>query len=206
MPKHWVLPLAGLVATNVVFGRALAANKQVGRAELGLVKRLQRHRAPAVDKAALTLSAASDVPAAIAHGAVAVGAVFAVSRDWRRAAAPALALSLETVTYLIAGAAVRRDRPTGIERLDHDQPTSSFPSGHVGGAVALMVVYARLSREIKSPALAAAARAACLAYPIGVGWSRVHVGMHYPTDVAMGAVNGLVAGLLAAQLLGRADH
>ncbi|HRA76290.1 MAG TPA: phosphatase PAP2 family protein [Propionicimonas sp.] len=189
------LPAVGLLALNVALGRALTRRPELTRRETAAINRLRTHRTPALDRAARMVSTAADVPASVVHGVVLVAVLHHRSRQWWRAAVPGLALILETAVYLGSGALVRRPRPD-VERLDHDQPTSSFPSGHQGATVALMVVYALLARGVHPVWLRTLIRTGCLAYPTGLAWGRLYTGMHYPSDVAMGTVNGVAAGLL----------
>ena len=69
----------------------------------------------------------------------------------------------------------------------------SFPSGHSTNAVAM---YGSLGRELKKKWITAAA----LILPLLVGFSRVTVGAHYPTDVIVGWLLGLVAMLIVPWL------
>ena len=69
----------------------------------------------------------------------------------------------------------------------------SFPSGHSTDAVAM---YGSLGRYFKKKWLIAAA----LALPLLVGFSRVVVGAHYPTDVFAGWALGLLVMLLVPWL------
>ena len=71
----------------------------------------------------------------------------------------------------------------------------SFPSGHATTSSATAVALAVALPPVGVPALVGAA---------GVMWSRVRLGVHYPTDVWVGgwigALNGLVFGLAARRL------
>ncbi len=69
----------------------------------------------------------------------------------------------------------------------------SFPSGHSSNAAS---VYVALAKELKRKWMTALA----VALPLLVGFSRVAVGAHYPTDVAVGWVQGLLAVLLVSLL------
>lgn len=191
-----VLPAVALAAANVVVGRALTHDARVDERETAAIRWLQERRTPGRDRVARIVSTASDVPASVAQGVVAVALLQGRTRRWWLAAVPAVALVLETGVYLASGALVDRRRPD-VAHLDREQPTSSFPSGHQGAAVALMVVYALLAQNVRSPLLRAAIASGCLAYPATLAWARVHTGMHYPSDVAAGTVNGVVTGLLA---------
>jgi undecaprenyl-diphosphatase len=202
---HVALPTAALTAANIVLGRALARSERLRERETAAIRALQAQRTPARDRLAWLVSTASDVPESVLHGLVAVAVLGRRTGRWRVAAVPALALVLETVTYLAAGRLVNRERPD-VPRLDHEQPTSSFPSGHEGATVALMVVYALLARGVRSPLLRVAIGTGCLAYPATLAWARVHTGMHYPSDVVAGAANGLASGLLAWHYLRGWNH
>ncbi len=196
------LPAAvGLAAANVLIGRALARNTRLRERETDVIRALQARRTTGRDRLARLVSTAADVPASIAHGAVAVAVLWRWTRDPRLAVAPAVALVVETAVYLVAGALVNRDRP-GVPRLDRDQPTSSFPSGHQGATVALMVVHLAVARRVANPWLRTAITAACVAYPSTLAWARVHTGLHYPSDVVAGTLNGVAAGLIALDRVG----
>ncbi len=61
----------------------------------------------------------------------------------------------------------------------------SFPSGHAAGAFAFAVFIA-----VRAPRWAAPA----LAWAVLVAWSRCVLGVHYPSDVAAGAIIGAAVG------------
>lgn len=192
---------AALLAANIVVGRKLSRSRWLRERETAAIVALQAHRTRGRDRLATLVSTASDVPSSVVHGLIAAVLLQRRTQQWRTAAAPARALVLETAIYLGAGALVNRDRPD-VPRLDREQPTSSFPSGHQGATVALMVMYLGLARRIRRPWLRAVVVAACLGYPSVLAWARVYTGMHHPSDVVAGTVNGLVAGLLTWPDLG----
>ncbi|WP_037634648.1 phosphatase PAP2 family protein [Streptomyces katrae] len=68
-------------------------------------------------------------------------------------------------------------------RVQERPDTSSFPSGHTAAAVAFTT-----SVVPEWPT----AGAVCAALSAAVGLDRIHSGAHYPSDVAAGAVIGLV--------------
>ncbi|HEX6887523.1 MAG TPA: phosphatase PAP2 family protein [Candidatus Nanopelagicales bacterium] len=113
-------------------------------------------------------------------------------RRWRESLALFTALAGELVIFLAVSALVARERPE-VRHLDAAPPTSSFPSGHTGAAVALYGGLAVvLLRQLPWRRIAAAVAAVLLLVPVFVGVSRLYRGMHQLTDVAFGAVNGAV--------------
>ncbi|SCK41490.1 bifunctional phosphatase PAP2/diacylglycerol kinase family protein [Streptomyces sp. WMMB 322] len=107
----------------------------------------------------------------------------------RRAAARGLAsLAVASATVNTLGKqAVRRERPllegVPLIRQLHRQPvTTSFPSGHAASAAAFVTGVA-----LESPRWGAAVAPLAAA----VAFSRVYTGVHYPSDVLVGAALGV---------------
>lgn len=103
-----------------------------------------------------------------------------------------LALAIGFVcTNLILKHLVSRDRPwldvVGLIALIVEDDPNSFPSGHTTCAFAFAgaLWHTAPRKWMKWAALAAA---------ILMGYSRLHVGVHYPSDVLAGVLIGLFAG------------
>jgi undecaprenyl-diphosphatase len=83
----------------------------------------------------------------------------------------------------------QRPRPT----VEHLQAVtgSSFPSGHATQASAFWLALALALPAVGVPRrLARAACAAALVIALAVAWSRVYLGVHYPSDVVAGLLLG----------------
>jgi undecaprenyl-diphosphatase len=80
----------------------------------------------------------------------------------------------------------RESRVVGVRPADH-----SFPSGHTASSFAAATALAFYYPK-----------AAPLAYTVatGVGMSRVHLGVHFPSDAAVGGVIGIGIGTFSAWL------
>ena len=129
-------------------------------------------------------------------GWVAGGVALAIlgGRKGRRAGAATAVASL-AATYIVQTRVkplFRRVRPfinreatvVGVRPADH-----SFPSGHTASSFAAATALAFFYP-----------RAAPLAYAVatGVGMSRVHLGVHFPSDAAVGGVIGIGIGTATA--------
>ncbi|MEU4038755.1 diacylglycerol kinase family protein [Streptomyces collinus] len=118
---------------------------------------------------------------------------------WRQAAFLALAVSLQSLVFLVITFAVDRHRPD-VHRLDGSLPTSSYTSGHTGAATALYGGLAVLAlSRLRGPWRAVVGCLLCT-LPLLVAVARLYRGMHHPTDV----VGGLVNGSLSLLIVGRA--
>ena len=108
---------------------------------------------------------------------------------WREAAAVALSLGGAMLIYELTKTLTARARPS----VEHLQAVtgSSFPSGHATQASAfwLSLVLALRATRVSPFALRMAGIAAT-ALVLGVAWSRVYLGVHYPSDVLAGVILG----------------
>ena len=192
------LGVAGLVAANVLVGRLITGPLGDLPAEHRLNHDLRAHGDERTTAVANALSRSSDTSRAIAIGVGLTGLLLVRGRN-RAAAVPGLAMALASATHVLSSTLVGRERPA-LERLGTKQPTSSFPSGHVGAMTALAVVLGRLAEPLPLPTRVAA-RAGLIGYLASLGWSRLYNGQHYASDVLAGYVNGVVAARLARHAL-----
>lgn len=149
---------------------------------------------PVADKVMYSLSAAGD------HSAVWIGlcAVEALRRRNHQYLLVSLAMiGLESAT--VNGPIkmlTRRDRPQDDQSHPHHvrtPKTTSFPSGHASaGIVAASLLSYR--KPIAWP---------YYALGLAVGWSRVHVRIHHPSDVAGGIAIGCVFAAISNAALRR---
>ena len=73
----------------------------------------------------------------------------------------------------------------------------SFPSGHTGASFAAVSALLFSRNKLWLPCLVLA----CL-----IGFSRLYLYVHYPTDVLAGALLGIAAGFAAEQAVRRVKH
>ncbi|CAN5330524.1 hypothetical protein BH09MYX1_BH09MYX1_32240 [soil metagenome] len=132
---------------------------------------------------------------------------FVILRRTRRMGAWLLATLVATsLVVFLAKMAVHRARPCAtlgdVHALCFTAPRDpSFPSGHSAGAfafatfLATIVVSSSMRRRTK---MLAAASLGVVA--LGIALSRIYLGVHFPSDVAAGAVIGTILGHLGARL------
>ena len=98
----------------------------------------------------------------------------------------------------LAKLAVHRPRPHVIPRLMHGAGWFSYPSGHSMLAPIIfglgIIVWAA---PWPSPALRRAALVLAALFALAIGFSRVYVGVHYPSDVLGGLLLGTAWSALA---------
>lgn len=125
----------------------------------------------------------------------AAAAAMAAFGGWRGRTAAAAGVVAMTTAQVLSNAIVkplyRRRRPPAEwvpqEELDERPDSSSFPSGHTAAAFGFAGAVAPVWP---------AAGAACGVSAAVVAAERIHSGAHYPSDVAAGAVIGLIAAAL----------
>ncbi len=186
--------LGALVAANVAAGRLITGPLNDLPAEHRLNHDLRGRGGPPAARLAHAVSHSSDTSRAVGIGVGLTGLLLVRGRR-RAALEPGLAMALASATHVISSALVGRPRPA-VERLGTKQPTSSFPSGHVGAMTALAVALDHAGRGLPRPARVAL-RAGLVGYLGLLGWSRLYNGQHYASDVLAGYLNGSLAALIA---------
>ncbi|MEU5985457.1 diacylglycerol kinase family protein [Streptomyces sp. NPDC047434] len=165
------------------------------------------HRAPPADAVSGWLSMAAGTQAIVAVTLVCVAALLVLPGPprWAEAVFLGASVAVQSAVFLVVTVCVERPRPA-VPHLDAAPPTSSFPSGHVGASVALFGGLALLAlTRLRGPRRYVTVAALLLVPPL-VGLSRLYRGMHHPTDVVGGLVNGALTLLVVGSvfLAGRA--
>ncbi|CAL9360986.1 phosphatase PAP2 family protein [Streptomyces sp. enrichment culture] len=148
---------------------------------------------PALDRALRRLSRAAD------HSKISLGVATVLALGGARARRAALvglgaAAVASASANLLGKRLVHRARPdreaarVTVDRFVPMPTSASFPSGHTAAAVAFATAVGVVlpAGAVPLGALASA-----------VGYSRVHTGVHYPGDVAAGAVLGIASAAAA---------
>lgn len=203
VPGSQVLRLVGLATMFAALACLVTIRASVTAADAPLLEWLVNHRSPMLSAVALGVTQVGG-PIGVAVLSVSIGAVL----SWRaRSILPALVListvgaatALSTVTKTVVG---RSRPPVAVQVvLETDR---SFPSGHVTGTTALVgmttvLLGAGLTAVRRYVLYILAASAA-----IGVGATRLYLGVHWLTDVVGGLLLGasvVVAGSLVHTVL-----
>jgi membrane-associated phospholipid phosphatase len=155
-----------------------------------LMKRSFGTRSPPLDRALIAITRAANYSRLwlVIAGAL---AVFGGGQGRRAARRGLIAIAIAAgVANGPAKLLARRHRPSSRSRptLIRTPRSTSFPSGHSAAAFAFVT-----GACVELPALAPAL------VPLAgtVAYSRVHTGVHYPSDVAVGVGIGIGSGLLA---------
>ncbi|WP_051851722.1 phosphatase PAP2 family protein [Streptomyces sp. NRRL F-5650] len=193
-------PLGPAPAPGCACRRAVAAVLAELRAVDGaLYAAVAATSTPALDRALRRLSHAAD------HSKISLGIAAVLTlggpRPRRAALAGVGAVAVASASANLLGKRlVHRARPdreaarVSVDRYVPMPESASFPSGHTAAAVAFATAVGVVLPEAALP-LGVLAGA--------VGYSRVHTGVHYPGDVAAGAVLGVAGGAVALAAVSR---
>jgi undecaprenyl-diphosphatase len=205
-----VITLIGyVVLTALMLGIGLllthALDGSVGDWDRHVNETFERHRTNGWnDVTSVSTSGANTEPVVVA-AAVVVG-LLALRRRWREAGLLTIALFLEITVFLSVTFLVDRPRPS-VRHLNSIPSTGSFPSGHTAAATVLCVGIALIVASLtRNALLRALSWLLAAAWPLGVAYSRVYRGLHYPSDVFAGAFLGLACvtiGVIAVRAASR---
>lgn len=163
-----------------VFGTMGALVARYGQAPFDnpLLLTLHRHATSALDKLAIFFTTAGNTGPMIAAGVLTAAALAWAGRRrdaWLFAAGLGGSMLLTQAIKFF----VTRPRPSLWVSL-RPEHTFSFPSGHAMDTAALAAaLFFVLPRHRRAWALAPL-------FALGVGWARMYLGVHYPSDVLAG--------------------
>jgi membrane-associated phospholipid phosphatase len=200
----WALWLAALAGSGLLVTGPLQGVWPL-TTEDEITSGLAAARTPAMDDITRWWSIVGNTEVIILSCAVAVVVVRLAVGRWREPLFLVGAVSGQALVFVLTTLLVDRERPD-VEKLDPAPPTSSFPSGHVGATTALYVGCALVVlHTVRRHWVRVVVPLLCLLPVVLVGYGRLYRGMHHPSDVALGLVNGLVCVAIAWWVLLR-DH
>ncbi len=201
--RHWLLVGVLLCAAVIALGLAVQLIPGEARTELGVDQDLSQHHAAALTAVAMAINFVFGPVAGLALVGVAALYIWLVRRDLIKAVGFGLVACSGWVASEVFKLIIARQRPNPALLFDPLAPetgSNSFPSGHVSFAVALAFALYFLARGTRWSKLIAVAG---IAMALIVAWSRVYVGVHYPTDVAASFLAASAAVVLVAGLWNR---
>lgn len=197
--RSWMI-LAGVWALLALPLTIAAAGASVLPGDVAIERGIQRWTSPSLDNLARALTAiGSSWPGEtlLALTLVIVLLRMGVPRPALVVAAGALAGTLNVLTKHI----VASPRPTAdLVQIIQASTGSGFPSGHAFGATLFYgSIWLVLPDVVSNAFLCRLLRGTVMLIAIGICWSRIRLGVHWPTDVIGGVLWGLaILSLLAA--------
>jgi membrane-associated phospholipid phosphatase len=135
-----------------------------------------------------------------AIGAACTIAVIVALAEHALAAAAVIVLTQIVSQLAVAAIKALYDRARPANWLFRKEPGSSYPSGHATTAVAFYGTWLWLASHSALPEPLKTLLVAALAvWIVGICWSRIALGAHYPTDVLGGVLIG--AAFLSLEML-----
>ena len=150
---------------------------------------------PGLTMSAITITHAGSVWGTLGAGIGASGWL-ALRGEWRRGLILALAVAVERLTVDGLKLLLNRSRPS-FDLHPVTTHSSSFPSGHSGNSMAVLLAIALIAvpRAHRVPAVIVAVCGAVL-----IGITRPYLGVHWPTDVIGGWSLGAAIAIVAASI------
>jgi undecaprenyl-diphosphatase len=191
----------GLTLLLFAIGFVVMGSPGIERWDDAVMRRIAAARSTPLEAMAQVASYMGETLVVIAIAAVSIG-VMAWRRIWDGVGLLMVGLLVEVTVFLTVSTTIARERPE-IDPLDPAPPTGSYPSGHTAAAV---VLYCTLAAILATRTSVRAVRILCWIVAIGlasaVGFARLVLGMHHPTDIVgslVGALSCMLIALLATR-------
>lgn len=199
-PRYWLLWGIVLAAAVLAIGFSVQSVAGLTTNEFGVDQELSRHHVGALTTVAMALNFLFAPVAGVCIVLVIGLFVFLVRKSLVRAVMFVLFACSGWVASEVFKLIVARHRPNPALLFDPLAPetgSNSFPSGHTAFAVALAFALYFLVRGTRWGVITAWAGAVLA---VVVAWSRIYIGVHYPSDVvasflATSAIVIVLAGL-----------
>jgi len=175
----WVLILGAIVGIGELVTRASGGNVLGDRT---VPHRLAAHRTPGLTSWSLVFTTLGGTIAILAVAAASCLVFLGITRRWRPVAYVVTLMLGELAMFLAAAAVVRRPRPP-VPHLDHQLPTSAYPSCHEAATCCLYIGLAILVIGHARGWWRWLFLIPAIAFPVLVAASRMYRGEHHPTDV-----------------------
>jgi undecaprenyl-diphosphatase len=201
--RHWLLVSASLCVAVIALGLGVQLVPGSTAVELGVDQGLSLHHAAALTAVAMGINLLFGPVAGLLLIGVIALCLWLVRRDLVKAVAFGLVACSGWAASEVFKLIFARQRPNPALLFDPLSPetgSNSFPSGHTCFAVALAFALYFLASGTRWAKVVAAAGAVMA---VIVAWSRLYVGVHYPTDVAASFLAGTAAVVLVAGLWNR---
>ena len=191
----WFVLLAG---TGWLLGHPLTSAVS---GEDGVNRYFVAHRSPGWNTVTNDVSHLANTGTIIISTIAACTIYWLIARRLRDVLPVAIAVVAQSMVFLLTTLLIDRPRPD-VPKLDQSPPTSSFPSGHTGAGSALYFGLVMLClRRFPSVGARVVTTIVFGLVPFAVATARLYRGMHHPTDVVFGLLNGLVCATIAVLAL-----
>ncbi len=160
-------------------------------------------RTPRLDSLSFAGSMLSETIVKVIVTAIVALAMLIAWKRWLEPLVVVVALILEALSFITITALVGRNRPD-VPHLDSSPVGSSYPSGHVGAAVAYSAIVVVIFWHTRRRWIRALSVVIAVAIPVCVALARLYRGMHFVTDVVFGALLGTASVVATVIVLKRA--
>jgi membrane-associated phospholipid phosphatase len=189
MKKQFIISLLFLVFT---------LNIKAQNLDIDILRRIHTTRNQALDPSMrFTSNSVAPLILLVPAGIISSGFIKKDSTNTRKGVFIATSILSGAIATGIFKIAIQRPRPyvtyPYIQNVGPKVGPNSFPSGHTTQAFSLAT-----SLSLAYPKWYIIAPASI--YAVGVGYSRVHLGAHYPADVITGAIIGTGTAFLSRRL------